>query len=158
MACIYFFLWLIFNGRVNFETLILGIIISVVLDRFIRNTMRVRIRGGSVFTVLKLLPGMVLYFFVLLYGIIKANIIMVLLTISPSPEIKPCIIKMHTSLKSQAARVTLANSITLTPGTITISLEGNELLVHALNHDIARGLENSIFERILKYLEDLARA
>ena len=158
MACIYFFLWLIFNGRVNFETLFLGVIISVAIDVFIKKTMRVRVSGGSFFTVLKLFPGMVLYFFVLLYGIIKANIIMVLLTLSPNPEIEPCIIKMHTPLKSQAARVTLANSITLTPGTITISLEGNELLVHALNHDIARGLENSIFEKILIYLEGIARA
>ena len=51
------------------------------------------------------------------------------------------------------ARIALANSITLTPGTITVSLENNEFLVHALNRNMAEGLQESLFERLLKRME-----
>ena len=64
----------------------------------------------------------------------------------------------RSQLKTNAARVALANSITLTPGTITVSLEGDELLVHALNREIAAGLEGSIFERLLARMERIADA
>ena len=56
------------------------------------------------------------------------------------------------------ARVTLANSITLTPGTITVSLENDTLMIHALNRDMAEAVKNSIFEKILKKMEVVADA
>ena len=61
--------------------------------------------------------------------------------------------KIHTNLKSEVARVMLANSITLTPGTITVSLRGQELLVHCLDKSLAEGMENSEFVKLLEALE-----
>ena len=63
-----------------------------------------------------------------------------------------------TRVVAEAAKVALANSITLTPGTITVSLEGSNLLVHALNKDIADGLEGSIFEKLLARMEGALNA
>ena len=92
----------------------------------------------------------------LLIEIIRANFAIIRLVLAPDIEVEPCIVKFNTSLKTEAARIALANSITLTPGTITVSLEGDELLVHALNREIAHGLEGSIFEKLLMRMERLS--
>ena len=47
----------------------------------------------------------------------------------------------------------MANSITLTPGTITIALEGDELIVHALDEELVEGIDESIFVRMLRKME-----
>ena len=85
--------------------------------------------------------------------IVRANFAIIKLVLAPDIQVEPCLVKFNTPLKSQAARAALANSITLTPGTITVSLEGNQLLVHALNRDIAKGLQDSLFEKLLSQME-----
>ena len=61
--------------------------------------------------------------------------------------------KVHTDLKSETAKVMLANSITLTPGTITVSLEDDTLLVHCLDKTLSEGMEDSEFVKMLEKLE-----
>ncbi len=102
---------------------------------------------------LKIFPYMFLYVGVLLFETVRANLSIIRIVLAPEIEVEPCILKFRTGLKSPAARVALANSITLTPGTITVSIDGDELLVHALNREFATGLEGSIFERILSEME-----
>ena len=46
-----------------------------------------------------------------------------------------------------------ANSITLTPGTITVSLKGDELVIHCLDKTMAEGMEDTVFERLLEKME-----
>lgn len=146
-------LWLIFNGRITFEIIIAGALISVMLDVFIRRALHLNLTAKNFFMAVKILPHILLYVIVLLVEIIKANFAITKLVLSPNLEVEPCLVKFKTPLKTNAARVALANSITLTPGTITVSLEGNNLLVHALNREIADGLEGSIFERLLAVME-----
>ncbi|MBQ7559439.1 MAG: Na+/H+ antiporter subunit E [Synergistaceae bacterium] len=153
MILVYFSLWVIFNGRVTLEIIIAGALISFVLDMFVKKILKINFPGASFFKVLKLFPDALFYVIVLIIEIIKANLSITKLVLAPQIEVEPCLVKFTTPLKTQAARVALANSITLTPGTITVSLEGNEFLVHALNKEIADGLENSLFERILKRME-----
>ena len=153
MILIYFLLWIIFNGRITLEILIAGALISILLNVFVKRILKIRLTGATFFKSLKLLPDALFYAAVLLIEIIKANLSITKLVIAQRIEVEPCLVKFKTPLKTHAARVTLANSITLTPGTITVSLEDNEFLVHALNRDIANGLQNSIFERILKRME-----
>ena len=153
MSLVYFMLWLIFNGKITFEIIIAGALISVMLDVFIRKVLRLNLTAKNFFMAVKILPHILLYVIVLLVEIIKANFAITKLVLSPNLEVEPCLVKFHTPLKTNAARVALANSITLTPGTITVSLEGNNLLVHALNREIADGLEGSIFERLLAVME-----
>lgn len=153
MSLIYFLLWLIFNGRVTLEIVIVGAVVSVLLDLFVKKFLKISFEGVKFFKALKLLPDVLIYAVVLLIEIVKANVLITRLALAPVIEVEPCLVKFNTPLKTQAARVALANSITLTPGTITVSLSDNELLVHALNREIADGLENSIFERLLKRME-----
>lgn len=155
MSLVYFSLWVIFNGRITFEIIIAGVILSLMLDLFVKKILRISFTGASFFRIVNLMPQILVYILVLLIEIIRANFAIIKLVLAPEIEVEPCIVKFNTSLKTEAARIALANSITLTPGTITVSLEGNELLVHALNREIAHGLEGSIFEKLLTRMERL---
>lgn len=75
------------------------------------------------------------------------------LGLSYRTEVDPVIVRFRTDLKSKTARVVLANSITLTPGTITIALEEDELIVHALDAGLIEGIDESIFVRMLRKME-----
>ena len=68
---------------------------------------------------------------------------------------EPVIVHVPVDLKSETARVVLANSITLTPGTITVALEDNDLLVHCLDKSLAEGMEDSEFIRLLRKMEEM---
>lgn len=153
MSLVYFLLWLIFNGRITFEIIIAGALISFMLDMFIRKVLHLNLTAGKLFMAVKILPNIVMYIIVLLVEIIRANFSIIRMVLAPQIDVEPCLVKFRTPLKTEAARVALANSITLTPGTITVSLEGDNLLVHALNKDMADGLEGSIFERLLAGME-----
>ena len=156
MSLVYFSLWVIFNGRVTLEIVIVGVIVSLILDAFVKKILRIRFTGTTFFRIVNLIPQIIVYIFVLLIEIIRANFAIIKLVLAPDIEVEPCIVKFNTALKTEAARIALANSITLTPGTITVSLEDDELLVHALNRDFADGLKGSMFERLLMRMERLS--
>lgn len=158
MSLVYFILWVIFNGRITSEIVIAGIIISVLLDLAVKKFLRINFTNAKIFKFIKLLPDVVFYFIVLIVEIIKANISVTRIVLSSAIQVEPCLVRFTTPLKTTAARIALANSITLTPGTVTVSLEGNELLVHALDKDTAGGLEGSIFEKLLSRMERIANA
>ena len=153
MVLIYFSLWIIFNGRVTLEILIAGALVSFLLDIFVKKILKINLTGATLIKFLKILPEVLIYAAVLLIEIIKANFAITKLVIAPKIEVEPCLVKFKSKLKTHAARVALANSITLTPGTITVSLENDEFLVHALDRNIAEGLQGSLFERLLKRME-----
>ena len=152
MSLVYFILWVIFNGRLTLEIFLSGLFIAVSLDLFVKKILKINFYGSFV-KFLTLLPYALLYAAVLLIEIVRANFAIIKLVLAPDIQVEPCLVKFNTPLKSQAARAALANSITLTPGTITVSLEGNQLLVHALNRDIAKGLQDSLFEKLLSQME-----
>lgn len=93
------------------------------------------------------------YIFVLIKEIIKANFAVIKMIMSSRYELEPVVVRFRTDLKTAPARILLANSITLTPGTITVSLEENEYVVHCLDKELAKGINNSLFVTLLKRLE-----
>jgi multicomponent Na+:H+ antiporter subunit E len=70
-------------------------------------------------------------------------------------RMEPVLVHVHAKLKTETARVILANSITLTPGTITVSLTEDNLLVHCLDKSLAEGMEDSVFVRLLQKMEEI---
>ena len=93
----------------------------------------------------------------LLYQIILANVYIAYLALHPKmlDLIDPHIIKFKTKLKKDFARVTFANSITLTPGTITVLIKDDHFFVHAINKSAAKSLPGNMERRITRvYLED----
>jgi len=99
------------------------------------------------------LPLLVAYMVVLVWEIIKANLALVKVIYRKNP--RPVVCTIHTKLKSRMARMLLANSITLTPGTITLTLKGDELTIHCLTPEMAEGLDQTVFEKRLVRIEEV---
>lgn len=93
------------------------------------------------------------YVGVLIWEIIKANMAVIKILVLPASRPQPALIRFRTDLKSKTARVLLANSITLTPGTITVALDEDELVVHCLDKSMGEGIEDSVFVHMLRRLE-----
>jgi multicomponent Na+:H+ antiporter subunit E len=68
--------------------------------------------------------------------LVKSNFRLAAIVLSPSLPIEPGIVKVRTRLKSRMGRLMLANSITLTPGTLTVEMEGEWLYVHWVNAEV----------------------
>ncbi len=85
----------------------------------------------------------------LLWQVLLANIHVLKLAFSQNDRAThPRIIRFKTSLKSDFARYVFANSITLTPGTVTMSLVGDEFVVHAIDKAVADELPGEMEKRV----------
>lgn len=152
MLLIFFLAWIIFNGQITTEILIFGVVIAAVVFWFVCSFMDYSIKKE-----LKLYrnAGFFLwYFLVLLKEIVLANLDVIKRVYVVEETMEPVIVKFRVNLKSETARVLLANSITLTPGTITVSLEENEYTVHCLDESLAEGIESSVFVKLLEKYEE----
>ena len=83
----------------------------------------------------------------LLLEIIKSNLYVAKLILSPSMRISPRVIRVKAGQKSEMGQVLYANSITLTPGTITLDLRDGKILVHALTQETAAGVLTGDMDR-----------
>ena len=71
----------------------------------------------------------------------------------PPQGIEPKLVWFHTPLKTDRRRAMLADSITLTAGTITVRAEDGRMLVHTLDTPLAEGIEDSSFQQRLERME-----
>lgn len=88
----------------------------------------------------------------LLGQIVSANLNVARAIASPA-RVRPGLVRMPVGHKSAIGKVTYANSVTLTPGTISLLLTGSELTAHALDPHSARGLETGEMDRWIQWLE-----
>lgn len=151
MFLLFFFVWIVFNGKITAEIVWLGLVVAAFVFWFICKFMDFSIRKEKL--VYKKLVSFGAYVCLLIKEIISANMTMFHMILTEREEMEPVIVTFHTNLKTEMARVILANSITLTPGTIAVAIEEDELVVHCLDKSLAEGIENSVFEQRLKELE-----
>ena len=144
-------IWIILNGKITLEIVIFGLVICAMLYAFLCRFLNYSVKKDLHF--LKRIPGVVYYAVVLIKEIIKANLAVIHLIVSGRDEIQPVLVNFKTKLKSETARAFMANAITLTPGTITVSLTDQELLVHCLDKSLAEGMEDSEFVKLLEQME-----
>lgn len=153
MILIVLFLWIIFNGRLTLETIIPGCVVSVMMFLFVCKYL-----GYTPDTDKKLvrffLRG-ILYVATLIWETVKSNLYVSKIVYSRKVEVRPQLVFFRTDLKSVLARVVLANSITLTPGTLTVVLNDDLFCVHCLNSDLTEGINKSVFVRQLKKFEEI---
>lgn len=152
MFLLLFGVWLILNGKVTVEICIFGLVIASALLFFMCRFMNYSLRKERL--LLSLVPFLLKYFWVLFVEIVKANIAVLKISLHPELQPEPALAYFDTDLKTELAKVMLANSITLTPGTITVSLEENHYCVHCLDREFAEGLEDSVFVKLLKEMEE----
>ena len=88
----------------------------------------------------------------LLWQIVLANVD-VMLRILGVREIDPLVIRFRPEVESDFGVATLANSITLTPGTVTVEIADGEFIVHALSREAADGVLTRVMENKVKRVE-----
>ena len=151
MYLIFFLIWVIFNGQFTPEIAVFGLIIAGFMYAFICKFMGYKPRADIIMA--KKFFYLIQYVFILVKEIVKANFAVIRMITSSRYELEPAVVRFKTDLKSAPARIMLANSITLTPGTITVSLTGDEYVVHCLDKSLAEGINSSIFVTLLRRLE-----
>lgn len=146
-----FFTWLLLTWSVEWQEVVIGLVVSLVISLIFTKYYRIKFNG-------KFIPGLFKFLFVYIpvfvWKMIKANLDVASRVLVPGRNVKPGFVKVKTALKGDVAKLTLANSITLTPGTITFDVVDDELYVHWI--DVAGTDEESKksfydkFEKILK--------
>lgn len=76
--------------------------------------------------------------------------------VNPRLPISPTMVRVRAGQKTSVGKVTYANSITLTPGTISVDVEGDEILVHALTREGAEAVEEGTMDRRVTAFEGLS--
>lgn len=81
------------------------------------------------------IPKTISYFSWLFREIAKANVDVIRAVLAPNIDVKPGMIKVKAAQKTDIGKTMFANSITLTPGTVSVAVEGDDIIVHALLSD-----------------------
>lgn len=153
--CILFLFWIFMSGQLDWWHLSWGVLSCILVAAISHDFL---FKGGkSNGKIFKESVFFVAYVPWLLYQIIQANMYIAYLALHPKMPrlIDPHIIKFKTILKKDFARVTFANSITLTPGTITVLIKDDHFFVHAIDKKVAQSLPGKMEQRIASiYMED----
>lgn len=151
MPILFLVLWIILNGKLTLEVLVIGAFVVASLS-----LLCYKFLGFSWKDEKKLwaqLLKVIQYLCHLLIEIIKAGFGMAKIVLSPKIEIEPVLVRFKSPLRTNLGEIALANSITLTPGTITIYLEDGEFVVHSIQKDGAEDLIKSSFVQKLDAIE-----
>ena len=138
--------------RLSIEVAIIGLLISIAVYKFACSHMRYK-PATDIKILRKLLLGLC-YVLILVRETAKANASVFRIVFKRVIEVEPRLVYFRTKLKTNVARVALANSITLTPGTITVALNDDLFCVYCMNSKIAEGIENSTFSQQLQKFEE----
>ncbi len=148
---LFFGLWVLAAG-INTEEIIISIVAIFLILIFFHQKF-------SIFEDVNLSPKslffMILYGFVFLWELIKSNLDVAFRVLKPALPINPGIVKVKVKLKSKLGREFLANSITLTPGTLTVETKDEFFYIHWIDVS-AQNIEEStkaIVSNFEKYLE-----
>lgn len=146
--------WVLLSGSLAADVLAVGVVVSLLISLSFRSSL-------SFFADFRFTPGAiwatVLYFGYFFMELTKANLCLARIILSPSLPIAPGIVKVRTTLKTPMGRLLLANSVTLTPGTLSVEFDGEWLYVHWVNmetDDIEEASEKIVrgFERYLEVM------
>jgi len=142
--------WLLISGHNTTLILSLGVI-SIALVLFVAHRMDVVDHESQPLHITPKLPG---YYAWLIKEIILANLLVVKHIWLGNKTISPTLKTIKASQKTDIGKVIYANSITLTPGTVTVNLEGDQFMVHALLRESIEDLEAGEMDRRVTRLEN----
>ena len=147
--------WIILNGKITLEILAFGVVFAAAIFWFMCKFLDYSPRYEL--CVARNTIWILTYFVVLIIEIFKSSIAVYKRVYSRKIEIQPQMVFFDVDIESEFLRFVLANSITLTPGTITVDVDGKHFCVHALDYTLAEGIENSVFIKMLKIMEGNCR-
>lgn len=143
LALVLFAFWMVLSGRTETKFVVYGIITALVTTWITYPLLLVSNKDGSkkyfVFGVS--IPKAIMYFFWLMWQLVLANVDVLLATTAQELEIDPKVVRFRFKVDNPMASVVLANSITLTPGTVTLNVTDDGLYeIHALTANAAAGV------------------
>ncbi|MCP3677195.1 MAG: Na+/H+ antiporter subunit E [Deltaproteobacteria bacterium] len=150
---IMFAFWILLSGKFDLFHLTLGVISSILVAALSSDLLfHEKKRGGRLAETCRFLC----YIPWLLYEIVLSTLHVTFLALHPRMRslIDPKVVTFKTTLENDFSRVTLANSITLTPGTITILIQDGEYYVHALSRKAAEGLPGEMENRVARIFKE----
>ena len=148
MPLIFYLLWFLLNGRITIELALIGAVITALLYAFMLFGLKWSVEKDI--RLLKALPFFFIYLLNLVKEIFLAACTVTALALDPRAHPEPVLVEFRSGIQNERLNVILANSITLTPGTITVSQQGDHFLIHALRKEYAEGLDSSSFIRLLR--------
>ncbi|MBL4758729.1 MAG: Na+/H+ antiporter subunit E [Rhizobiales bacterium] len=151
LTLVLFGFWLLLSGHYTTTLLIFGVLSSVGTAIFARRMGILDSEGHPIHLALRAL----LYWPWLLVEIVKSSLSVTRIILSPRLAIHPTMLKVRASQKSAVGINIYANSITLTPGTITVGLKGNDLTIHAITGENADDLVEGGMDRKVSDFEGL---
>ncbi len=151
MYFLLFGFWVLLNGKWTTEIAIVGVIVSAALYAFMCAFMDYSPKKE--WKIAKRFGKIVGYFFYLVGEIFKSAWGTMVLIWSPDKEVEPRVTSFRTRLRTDAGKVVLANSITMTPGTITVDVEDDLFLIHCLDESFDVGTEGFEMEDRIMAIE-----
>ena len=151
MYVLLFCFWLLLNGNVTLEIVLLGLAVTALMA-----LLEYTLFGYTPKTegmLLRKAPVFCAYIPVLLWEILKAGWAVSKVVLFRRYKVTPTLVTFRTDLKTEFGRFLLANSITLTPGTITVQVEGDRLTVHCLDKSMLDTSDDGVVQRWIRKLE-----
>ncbi len=153
VTIVLFLFWVAVSGSLKWPQLLVGLAAAVFVTYFNRRLLITAEERPPVR--FKTVAWLIGYIFQLIFDIVKANFQVAWLVLHPKMPIEPHMVSLDAGLNRVTARVLLANSITLTPGTLTVLADENQLLVHALTFKSGENLEQwPLIKRLQKMEEE----
>lgn len=121
-------LWFALSGQTSPFFIGLGVI-SILMTLWLAGRLRIIDRNASPY---HRLPQMLGYLAWLIVEIVKSNITVIARVLGPRHAIDPAVVRLRTRARTDLGKALFANSITLTPGTVTVDVQGDKVVVHAL--------------------------
>lgn len=143
-------LWLLLSWRTEPHLLALGLASVLLVAVLVRRMDNLDSAAHPVV----LIPCVLRFWAWLARRILITNIDVSRIILSPSLPISPTICRVRAHQSKDVCKVTYANSITLTPGTVAIDMQGDEIVVHALTRKAAEDLKRGEMDRRLCEIEE----
>ena len=144
--------WLLLTFRFTVSNLIVGSVASIICSAIFA---RYYLDGVYKFLQPKRYFWFIIYLFIFIWECIKANIDVAYRVLHPAMPIRPGIVKVRTTWKSDFAKMLLANSITMTPGTISVDIIDDYLYIHWIyvkseDPEVYTSIITGAFEKYIK--------
>lgn len=146
-------IWCFVHGTINVTNFLIGLVLGPFVIYPFRELYDFTRNKSYTDTILKI-PKKLKFLSVLLIEIIKANIVVAKIVLSPKLNIKPGIVAVPIRTETDTGITAIANTITLTPGTLTIDVSDDRkvLYVHAIDASDPQDVRESIREDLEKYV------
>lgn len=152
MILLLFLVWLILSGDFSLAGIVTGLVLSGILGYFSYRIWNIPLWGWKVFY--SKIPHGMTYIGYLICQIVKSNVHIAKEILKPGFEHKGTLVWFESGLQKKENQVLLANSITLTPGTVTVSLKNGRLCVYCLHKTEIGELKNCGFVVRLRAWEE----